>query len=130
MATLREVRQFLIDNACTLCRSPEFASALLTYDLLKTPFFKKGRHERLRGELEVSNIVRLHCVLSDIYMKREDLVMMYEVIKYIKDMHPTLYESLSGAAEMDSSIENFEARARRMEARRLRFSSLLQPKRA
>ena len=122
MDALIEVRQFFIDNAHELCRSPQFASALLTYNLLKKPFFKKGKHELLRGELEVSNVVRLHCVLSDIYTRREDLVTMYEVIKHMKFMYPTLYKSLDGAAEMDSSIEHWEARARRMEARAIRLA--------
>ena len=55
--------------------------------------------------------------------------MMYHVINYIKDEYTTLYESLDGAEEMRSAIENWEAIAVRMPERRQGFTYILQSKR-
>ena len=107
---LKEMREFLIDNSSKLCRSPEFASALKSYDLLETAFFYEY------GELELSNIVRLHCVLSDIFKKEDDVIKMYEVMKLMKEMNPTAYETLTMTPEMKSAIDQCTITAKKEKA--------------
>ena len=96
---LKEMKEFLIHNSSKLCQSPQFATALKTYNLLETSFFYEY------GELEFSNIVRLHCALSEILKKENDIIKMFEVMKFMKQINPTAYEDLDMTDEMNNSIE-------------------------